>query len=49
MSAEDDSSGWQLTESDPGVFTYVPCNTLAPRNFDKSKIPENFSKLWVLT
>lgn len=23
MSADDDSSGWQLTESDPGVFTYV--------------------------
>ena len=23
MSGEDDSSGWQLTESDPGVFTYV--------------------------
>lgn len=21
MSADDDSSGWQLTESDPGVFT----------------------------
>ena len=24
MSGEDDSSGWHLTESDPGVFTYVP-------------------------
>lgn len=23
MSGEDDSSGWQLTESDPGVFRYV--------------------------
>jgi hypothetical protein len=23
MSGEDDSSGWQLTESDPGVFTCV--------------------------
>ena len=23
MSGDDDSSGWQLTESDPGVFTYV--------------------------
>lgn len=23
MSRDDDSSGWQLTESDPGVFTYV--------------------------
>lgn len=22
MSGDDDSSGWQLTESDPGVFTY---------------------------
>ena len=23
MSGDDDSSGWQLTESDPGVFTLV--------------------------
>jgi ubiquitin carboxyl-terminal hydrolase L5 len=23
MPSEDDSSGWHLTESDPGVFTYV--------------------------
>lgn len=23
MSVDDESSGWQLTESDPGVFTYV--------------------------
>jgi hypothetical protein len=23
MSGDDDSSGWQLTESDPGVFTCV--------------------------
>lgn len=23
MSSEDESSGWQLTESDPGVFTQV--------------------------
>ena len=23
MAEDDDSSGWQLTESDPGVFTYV--------------------------
>lgn len=23
MSGDDESSGWQLTESDPGVFTYV--------------------------
>jgi ubiquitin carboxyl-terminal hydrolase L5 len=23
MSGEDGSSGWQLTESDPGVFTYA--------------------------
>lgn len=23
MSEDEDSSGWQLTESDPGVFTYV--------------------------
>ena len=23
MSVDDETSGWQLTESDPGVFTYV--------------------------
>ena len=27
MSGDDDSSGWQLTESDPGVFTCVPALT----------------------
>lgn len=30
MSGDDDSSGWQLTESDPGVFTYAPPR-LAPK------------------
>ena len=47
MSVDDETSGWQLTESDPGVFTYVSSHCFPIKHFPHCALSELLKSLGV--